>query len=63
MGEDVCTTPRGFVQQSITIKVAHDTYLVLTVKDKLKIVFMTDEEVMKYLIEVSNGKEKEKPRT
>ena len=24
------------------------------------IVFMTDEEVMKYLIEVSNGKEKEK---
>jgi hypothetical protein len=31
-----------------------------TVKDKLNIVFMTDEEVMKYLIKVSNGKEKEK---
>ena len=29
-------------------------------KDKLNIVFMTDEEVMEYLIEVSNGKEKEK---
>ena len=56
MGEDVCTTPRGFVQQSITIKkVAHDTYLVLKMKDKLNIVFMTEEEVMKYLIEVSDG--------
>ena len=29
-------------------------------ENKLNIVFMTDEEVMKYLIEVSNGKEKEK---
>lgn len=27
-------------------------------KSKLNIVFMTDEEVMKYLIEVSSGKEK-----
>lgn len=25
-----------------------------------EVVFMTDEEVMKYLIEISNGKEKEK---
>ena len=29
-------------------------------KNKLNIVFMKDEEVMEYLIEVSNGKEKEK---
>lgn len=27
-------------------------------KDKLNIVFMTDEEVMKYLIEVSNERDK-----
>lgn len=27
-------------------------------KDKLNIVFMTDEEVMKYLIEVSNARDK-----
>ena len=29
-------------------------------ENKLNIVYMTEEEVMKYLIEVSNGKEKEK---
>lgn len=28
-------------------------------KDKLNIVFMTDEEVMKYLIHISNDKEKQ----
>ena len=35
-------------------KVAHDTYLVLTMENKLNIVFMTDDEVMKYLVEISN---------
>lgn len=30
---------------------------------KVVVEYMTDEEVMKYIIEVSNGKEKEKPRT